>query len=90
MVTLVRHSDAPYRCEPGLVNLADVANGVKPLPRDYLDTAGTGISAALRTYVGPLLQGEVAIRVGPDGLPVFTRFERRPIPRKLPPFVGKT
>jgi ATP-dependent phosphofructokinase / diphosphate-dependent phosphofructokinase len=90
MVNLVRHSDAPYRCEPGLVNLADVANGVKPLPRDYMDTAGTGISAAMRAYVGPLLQGEVAIRVGPDGLPVFTRFERRPVPRKLPPFVGKT
>jgi len=32
----------------------------------------------------------VPIRVGPDGLPVFTRFQRKPIARKLPPFVGKS
>jgi 6-phosphofructokinase len=90
MVNLVRHSNRPYRCEPGLVKLADVANGVKQLPRDYLDTAGTFISEAMREYVGPLLQGEAPIRLGPDGLPLFTRFQRRPIARKLPPFVGKT
>lgn len=90
MVNLVRHSDEPYRCDPGLVNLAEVANGVKYLPREYMDTAGTFISDAMRRYVGPLLHGEVAVRLGGDGLPVFTRFQRRPLARKLTPFVGKT
>jgi len=89
MVNLKRVSRQPYRCEPGLVALAEVANGVRCLPREYMDTAGTGISEAMREYAGPLLLGEVPIRVGADGLPVFTRFHRRPIPRKLPPFVGK-
>ncbi len=90
MINLVRVSQRPYRSEPGLISLAEVANGVKYLPRDYMDSAGTGITGALREYAAPLIRGEVKIRVGHDGLPVFTRFERRPIARKLPPFVGKT
>jgi ATP-dependent phosphofructokinase / diphosphate-dependent phosphofructokinase len=90
MVTLVRESDRPYRCRTGLAALAEVANGVKPLPRDYLDKGGTQITEAMRGYAGPLVLGEVAIRVGPDGLPEFIRFQRRPIPKKLPAFVAKT
>lgn len=89
MVTLVRTSQEPYRCETGLAPLSEIANGVKYLPRDYMDVAGTHISEAMRRYAGPLIQGEVPIRLGPDGLPVFARFVRRPIARKLPPFVGK-
>jgi 6-phosphofructokinase len=89
MITLVRESDSPYRCGTGFAPLAEVANGVKYLPRDYLDVAGTQITMPMRQYVGPLLQGEVPIRIGADGLPEFVRFQRQPVPRKLPPFVGK-
>jgi 6-phosphofructokinase len=89
MVNLTRVSQKPYRCEPGLIPLAEVANGVKSLPRDYTDVAGTGITEAMRDYAGPLIVGEVPIRIGPDGLPMFTRFQRKAMPRKLPPFVGK-
>jgi ATP-dependent phosphofructokinase / diphosphate-dependent phosphofructokinase len=88
MVSLVRVSDRPYRCETGLVPLAEVANGVKPLPREYLDVAGTHISEAMRVYVGPLVLGEVPVRIGADGLPEFARFQRRPIAKKLAAFVG--
>ena len=49
----------------------------------------TAISAAMRDYAGPLIVGELPIRIGTDGLPVFTRMQRKPIERKLPPFVGK-
>jgi 6-phosphofructokinase 1 len=90
MVTLVRESESPYRCGTGLADLAEVANGVKPLPREYLDVAGTQITEAMRRYAGPLVLGEVPIRIGPDGLPEFVRFQRRPIPRKLPAFAGKS
>jgi 6-phosphofructokinase 1 len=90
MVTLVRESDRPYRCRTGLAPLAEVANGVKPLPRDYLDEAGTRITEAMRTYAGPLVQGEVPIRIGLDGLPEFIRFRRRPIAKKLPAFAAKS
>jgi 6-phosphofructokinase 1 len=70
------------------VPLAEVANGVKRLPRDYLNVAGTHISEAMRRYAGPLVRGEVPIQVGADGLPEFVRFQRRPVPKKLPAFVG--
>lgn len=90
MVTLVRESNQPYRCGTGLAPLAEVANGVKRLPREYLDVAGTQITEAMRSYVGPLVLGEVPLRIGPDGLPEFARFQRRPVPRKLPAFVGKS
>ncbi|MCI0684966.1 MAG: 6-phosphofructokinase [Gemmataceae bacterium] len=89
MVNLNRVSQQPYRSTPGLIDLAEVANGVRALPRDFMDSAGAGISEAMRAYAGPLIQGEVAIRIGHDGLPVFTRFQRRPIARQLPPFVGQ-
>jgi 6-phosphofructokinase 1 len=90
MVTLVRESNQPYRCGTGLAPLAEVANGVKRLPRDYLDVAGTQITDAMRSYVGPLVLGEVPIRIGPDGLPEFARFQRRPVAKKLAAFVGKS
>ena len=67
-----------------------MANGVKVLPRDYLDVAGTQVTAAMREYAGPLLIGEVPIRIAADGLPEFVRFQRQPVPRKLPAFVGRS
>jgi ATP-dependent phosphofructokinase / diphosphate-dependent phosphofructokinase len=89
MVTLLRKSQQPYQCTLGLAPLADVGKGVKALPREYLDGAGTHISEAMREYVGPLLRGEVPIRLGSDGLPMFSRFQRQAAPRKLPPFLDK-
>src|SRR5262249_40930358 len=86
MATLVREGDRPYRCGTGLAPLAEVANGVKRLPRHFRDEAGTQVSAAFRAYVGPLILGEVSIRVGLDGLPEFVRFHRRGVPKRLVPF----
>jgi 6-phosphofructokinase 1 len=89
MVTLVRHGDEPYRCGTGLAPLAEVANGVKRLPRHFMDTAGTQITEAMRRYASPLVRGEAPIQIGADGLPEFSRFQRKPAPKKLPAFVGK-
>ncbi len=86
MVSLVRESDRPYRCGMGLAKLSDVANGVKRLPRAFLDERGTGVSDAFRAYAGPLIRGEVPVRIGPDGLPAFVRFQRRPVEKRLPEF----
>ncbi len=90
MITLVRESEQPYRCGTGLAPLALVANGVKYLPRDYVDVAGTQITPAMRQYAGPLVIGELPLRMGADGLPEFMRFQRQPVPRKLSAFVGKS
>jgi 6-phosphofructokinase 1 len=86
MVGLVRESDEPYRTATHLTALAEVANGVKKLPRSFLNEEGTHISDDMRDYARPLLRGEVPIRIGSDGLPVFVRFRRAPVPRKLPDF----
>jgi hypothetical protein len=41
----------------------------------------------MRDYVRPLVQGEAPITIGKDGLPVFTRFERKPLEKKLPKYL---
>ena len=77
MVTLLRESDDPYRVRTGLADLYDVANGEKKLPREYVNEAGNHITEAMRTYVRPLVQGEVPVEMGADGLPVYVRIPRR-------------
>jgi 6-phosphofructokinase 1 len=76
MVTLRRRSDSPYSITTGLVDLAVVANGERPLPRQYMNDAGTHISESMRRYAQPLIQGEVPLEVGADGLPVYVRLRR--------------
>jgi 6-phosphofructokinase 1 len=66
-----------------VAKLRDAANAVKPLPRSFMNEEGTGISEAMRRYATPLIRGEAPIRMGADGLPVFMRFRRQMVPRKL-------
>ncbi|MFH0911059.1 MAG: 6-phosphofructokinase [Planctomycetota bacterium] len=82
MVTLLRKRSRPYACVTGLADLAEVANGVKGLPREFLNEAGNHITRKMRAYAEPLVRGEAPITIGPDGLPVFVRFKRKPV-RKL-------
>jgi 6-phosphofructokinase 1 len=83
MVTLIRASGPAYKCTTGLAELSDVANGEKKVPAEYINDAGNGVTAAMLDYVRPLVQGEAPITVGDDGLPVFMRFERKPLAKKL-------
>jgi 6-phosphofructokinase 1 len=89
MVCLQRAGDRPYRCALGLARLEDVAGGSRRLPREYMDVAGTSITESMRAYAGPLVLGEVPLRMGRDGLPEYARLQRRPVPKKLPAFPGK-
>ncbi len=81
MVTLVREAGPQYECTTGLAELIDVANGEKPLPREYINEAGNHITDAMREYVTPLIKGEVPIKVGADGLPVYARLSRHMLPK---------
>jgi len=83
MVTLVREDGAAYKCTTGLAELSDVANGEKKVPAEYINDAGNGVTAAMLDYVRPIVQGEAPITVGDDGLPVFMRFERKRLAKKL-------
>lgn len=84
MITLERVSEKPYECRTGTVPLRQVANQVKYLPREYMNAAGNHITQAMRDYALPLIQGTVPLRMGEDGLPVFVRFRRQPVPKRLP------
>ncbi len=83
MVTLIRNSNSPYRCSTGLAELSDVANGEKKVPAEYINKKENGVTQAMLDYVRPLVQGEAPIKMGWDGLPVYMRFERKPIEKKL-------
>lgn len=83
MVTLVREGGSEYRCRTGLAPLSEVAKGEKRVPGEFINDRGNGVTEEMRAYVRPLIQGEVPIRMGEDGLPVFVRFERRPVEKKL-------
>jgi 6-phosphofructokinase 1 len=82
MVTLVRESHSPYRATTGLADLAAVANGEQTLPRDYMNERGNHITQAMRDYLTPLVQGEVPVKIGADGLPVYVRLKRVPVEKK--------
>ncbi len=83
MVTLVREDGPKYNCTTGMAELSDVANGEKKVPREYINEAGNHITDAMRDYIRPLVRGEAPVTIGDDGLPVFMRFERRPLEKKL-------
>ncbi len=83
MVTLERAAGADYKCTTGLAELSDVANGEKKVPREYINADGNGVTEAMLDYVRPLVQCQVPITIGDDGLPVFMRFERKPLEKKL-------
>ena len=83
MITLIRENSAEYKCTTGLTPLCEVANGEKKVPAEYINESGNGITDAMRDYVRPLVQGEAPVTIGKDGLPVFMRFERKPLEKKL-------
>ncbi len=84
MVGLVREGDEPYRCTTGLVDLAQVANAEKPVPREWINEAGNFVTDDFIRYVTPLIQGEVEVPIE-NGLPKYIRLKRQPIPKRCPP-----
>ena len=86
MVTLVRRDGSEYKCTTGLAELSDVASGEKKVPGEYINENGNHITEAMRDYVRPLVQGQAPITIGKDGLPVFMRFERKALKKKLPDY----
>lgn len=84
MVTLVRESNSPYQCRTGLAPLADIANGEKLLPKDWIAENGISMKQEFLDYARPLIQGEVPIPFE-DGLPKYVRLEKIPVDKKCAP-----
>lgn len=58
MLTIKRESSEPYKWSIGNVNLAEVANVEKNLPKEFISPDGFHITDKCRDYLLPLIQGE--------------------------------
>ena len=85
MASIVRLSDQPYRWEVGSAELKNVANVEKKMPREFITPDGYGITAACRTYLAPLIEGEDYPPYR-NGLPDYVRLKNVAVAKKLPGF----
>jgi 6-phosphofructokinase len=82
MPAIIRKSAKPYRWKIEPVQLADVANVEKKVPREYVTADGFGITAACRRYLQPLIAGE-DYPPYKDGLPDYVKLKGKGPRRKL-------
>lgn len=87
MPAIVRTADSPYQWEIGVVQLADVANHEKMMPRDFISDDGFGITDACRKYLQPLIAGE-DYPPYVDGLPAYVSLKNESVAAVLPAFGG--
>ena len=58
MPIVVRKKAKPYIWEIGKVELANVANVEKKMPRNFITKDGLDITRSCKNYLSPLIQGE--------------------------------
>jgi len=77
MVAYERTTDANgnYKCNYVLVNLSEVANTEKKIPREWINEDGTGLTQAFIDYALPLIQGDSRPPME-DGLPRFAKLKK--------------
>jgi len=83
MVTIVRGNTDHYSVEYGLAPLSDIANGVKKLPREWINEDGISMNYQFVRYAQPLIAGEVAVQFD-NGLPVFAHLDKVRVEKLLP------
>jgi 6-phosphofructokinase 1 len=74
MVTLVRVSNSPYKCDTGLADLQDVANAERPMPDEFINADGNDITPAFIDYARPLIGGP---------LPPYARLKLARVPKRM-------
>lgn len=75
MVAFERAEGAEYKCTTKLIDLTDVANTEKKIPREWINAEGNGLNEKYIKYALPLIQGE-SKPVLEDGLPRFTKLKK--------------
>ncbi|MDR3119896.1 MAG: 6-phosphofructokinase [Clostridiales bacterium] len=75
MVGFERGPGPVYVCNTKLVDVNEVANKEKLIPREWVNEAGNGLKQEFCDYALPLIQGESRIAVE-DGLPRFARLRK--------------
>jgi hypothetical protein len=64
-----------YACKTKLINLTDVANTEKKVPREWINAEGNGVEKAFIDYALPLIQGEPKLPKT-DSLPHFANLKK--------------
>ncbi len=75
MVTLVRGETEHYTVETGLAPLSEIANGIKKLPREWINEDLVSMNFQFLRYAQPLIQGEVTLPYD-TGVPVYARLDK--------------
>lgn len=75
MVAFERNDTYGYKCKPVLVDLSDVANTEKCVPRDWINEEGNNVNEKFIQYVIPLIQGDVE-KIWENGMPKYVHLER--------------
>jgi len=89
MIAIRRTSDEPYLWTLEGVPLDDVADIELPVPAEFIQPDGYGITEAARRYLRPLIQGE-DIPPFRDGLPAFAELRLLQVEKRLPPWQDKS
>lgn len=75
MVAFERGPGPEYTCKTVLVNLSDVANFEKKVPREWINVEGNGVLQPFIDYALPLIQGENRVPME-DGVPRFANLKK--------------
>jgi 6-phosphofructokinase 1 len=75
MVAFERAEGSEYKCNIKLINLTEVANTEKKIPREWINEAGNGLNQQFIDYALPLIQGESAPPLV-NGLPRFAHLKK--------------
>ncbi len=81
MITLLRKDSDTYGCDISSVDLAEIANQVKPFPSHWINEDGT-IHYQFLKYVLPLIQGEIDMPYE-NGLPKLVDLDKHKIAKTL-------
>lgn len=68
-------ADGEYHCKIKLIDLSDVANVEKLVPRAWINEEGNGVEQAFIDYLMPLIQGETSMEKE-HSLPRFVRLKK--------------
>lgn len=75
MVAFERAEGPDYKCNIKLINLTDVANTEKKIPREWINAEGNGLTEDFIRYALPLIQGESRPPME-NGLPRFAKLKK--------------
>lgn len=75
MVAFERAEGDEYKCNIKLIDLKDVANTEKKVPREWINEEGNGLKEEFIKYALPLIQGESCPPIV-NGLPRFAKLKK--------------